>query len=161
MAKQIVYAENSRQDILRGVNQPEDAGKVTIDSKERKGVLEKRFRGPNITIDGVMLFYVIERRAPRSTLFPYTTLFRSRSPQYVASLLYLALFGSVLAFEQRQEIGRAHVSTPVTRSSRMPSSARKKKTEETKKLWQNRLFTQRILGRTFFAASTSRRMPGK
>ena len=49
MAKQIVYAENSRQAILRGVNQLADAVKVTLGPKGRNVVLEKKFGGPNIT----------------------------------------------------------------------------------------------------------------
>ena len=52
MAKQIVYAENSRQAILRGVNQLADAVKVTLGPKGRNVVLEKKFGGPNITKDG-------------------------------------------------------------------------------------------------------------
>ena len=41
MAKQIVYAENSRQAILRGVNQLADAVKVTLGPKGRNVVLER------------------------------------------------------------------------------------------------------------------------
>ena len=53
MAKQIVYAENSRQAILRGVNQLADAVKVTLGPRGRNVVLEKKFGGPTITKDGV------------------------------------------------------------------------------------------------------------
>ena len=42
-------AENSRQAILRGVNQLADAVKVTLGPKGRNVVLEKKFGGPNIT----------------------------------------------------------------------------------------------------------------
>ena len=52
-AKQIVYSENSRQAILRGVNQLADAVKVTLGPKGRNVVLEKKFGGPTITKDGV------------------------------------------------------------------------------------------------------------
>src|SRR6201987_2440746 len=48
-AKQIVYSENSRQAILRGVNQLADAVKVTLGPKGRNVVLEKKFGGPTIT----------------------------------------------------------------------------------------------------------------
>src|SRR6202167_3797799 len=51
-AKQIVYSENSRQAILRGVNQLADAVKVTLGPKGRNVVLEKKFGGPTITKDG-------------------------------------------------------------------------------------------------------------
>ena len=60
MAKQIVYSENSRQAILRGVNQLADAVKVTLGPKGRNVVLEKKFGGPNITKDGVTVAKEIE-----------------------------------------------------------------------------------------------------
>src|SRR5258706_10859568 len=76
------------------------------------------------------------RRPPRSTLFPYTTLFRSilddgtgaggtdndtpslsvSSPAVTEGTDHFAVF----------KIGRAHVSTPVTDQNRMPSYASKK-----------------------------------
>src|SRR2546425_6545159 len=93
------------------------------------------------------------RRPPRSTLFPYTTLFRS--PRHGAVVLRREAHGGTAELRdllrprhaddrpadgtrvgardagarhrQRAEIGRAHVWTPVTSLSRMPSSALKKK----------------------------------
>src|SRR5213082_1506540 len=64
MAKQIVYAENSRQAILRGVNQLADAVKVTLGPKGRNVVIEKKFGGPTITKDGVTVAKEIELRDP-------------------------------------------------------------------------------------------------
>ena len=64
MAKQIVYAENSRQAILRGVNQLADAVKVTLGPKGRNVVLEKKFGGPTITKDGVTVAKEIELKDP-------------------------------------------------------------------------------------------------
>src|SRR2546421_292526 len=64
MAKQIVYAENSRQAILRGVNQLADAVKITLGPKGRNVVLEKKFGGPNITKDGVTVAKEIELKDP-------------------------------------------------------------------------------------------------
>src|SRR6476469_9890896 len=64
MAKQIVYSENSRQSILRGVNQLADAVKVTLGPKGRNVVLEKKFGGPNITKDGVTVAKEIELKDP-------------------------------------------------------------------------------------------------
>src|SRR5437899_2512311 len=49
MAKQIVYGEDSRQAILRGVNQLANVVKVTLGPKGRNVVLEKKFGGPTIT----------------------------------------------------------------------------------------------------------------
>ena len=64
MAKQIIYSEQSRQAILRGVNQLADAVKVTLGPKGRNVVLEKKFGGPNITKDGVTVAKEIELKDP-------------------------------------------------------------------------------------------------
>src|SRR5690242_15727753 len=64
MAKQIVYSENSRQAILRGVNQLADAVKVTLGPKGRNVILEKKFGGPNITKDGVTVAKEIDLKDP-------------------------------------------------------------------------------------------------
>src|SRR5579872_5343340 len=63
-AKQIVYSENSRQAILRGVNQLADAVKVTLGPRGRNVVLEKKFGGPTITKDGVTVAKEIELEDP-------------------------------------------------------------------------------------------------
>src|SRR5213082_3276894 len=63
-AKQIVYSENSRQAILRGVNQLADAVKVTLGPKGLNVVLEKKFGGPAITKDGVTVAKEIELKVP-------------------------------------------------------------------------------------------------
>ena len=63
-AKQIVYSENSRQAILRGVNQLAEAVKVTLGPKGRNVVLEKKFGGPTITKDGVTVAKEIELKDP-------------------------------------------------------------------------------------------------
>ena len=53
MAKQITYGEQSRQAMLRGVNQLADAVKVTLGPKGRHVILDKKFGSPTITKDGV------------------------------------------------------------------------------------------------------------
>src|SRR6059036_1838031 len=53
MAKQIIHGEESRAAILRGVNQLADAVKVTLGSKGRNVILDKKFGSPTITKDGV------------------------------------------------------------------------------------------------------------
>ncbi len=63
-AKQIIYSENSRQAILRGVNQLADAVKVTLGPKGRNVVLEKKFGGPTITKDGVTVAKEVELKDP-------------------------------------------------------------------------------------------------
>ncbi len=64
MAKQIIYSDQSRQAILRGVNQLADAVKVTLGPKGRNVVLEKKFGGPTITKDGVTVAKEIELKDP-------------------------------------------------------------------------------------------------
>ncbi len=59
-AKQVVYSENARQAILRGVNQLAEAVKVTLGPKGRNVVIEKKFGGPTITKDGVTVAKEIE-----------------------------------------------------------------------------------------------------
>jgi len=60
MAKQIIYGEDSRQAILRGVNQLANVVKVTLGPKGRNVVLEKKFGGPTITKDGVTVAKEVE-----------------------------------------------------------------------------------------------------
>jgi chaperonin GroEL len=64
MAKQITYSDNSRQAILRGVNQLADTVKITLGPKGRNVVLEKKFGGPTITKDGVTVAKEIELKDP-------------------------------------------------------------------------------------------------
>src|SRR5213075_546196 len=64
MAKQIVYGEQSRQAILRGVNQLADAVKVTLGPKGRNVVLSRPFGSPTITKDGVTVAKEIDLPDP-------------------------------------------------------------------------------------------------
>jgi chaperonin GroEL len=64
MAKQIVYGEDSRQAILRGVNQLANAVKVTLGPKGRNVVLDRKFGSPTITKDGVTVAKEIELKDP-------------------------------------------------------------------------------------------------
>ena len=59
-AKQIMYAEDARAAILRGVNKLADAVKVTLGPKGRNVVLEKKWGAPTITKDGVSVAKEIE-----------------------------------------------------------------------------------------------------
>ena len=64
MAKQIVYGEDSRQAILRGVNALADAVKVTLGPKGRNVVIDKKFGSPTITKDGVTVAKEIDLKNP-------------------------------------------------------------------------------------------------
>src|SRR5262245_33569275 len=63
-AKQIVYGEQSRQAVLRGVNQLADAVKVTLGPKGRNVVLDKKFGSPTITKGGVTVAKEIDLKDP-------------------------------------------------------------------------------------------------
>jgi chaperonin GroEL len=64
MAKQIVYGEDSRHQILRGVNALADAVKVTLGPKGRNVVIDKKFGSPTITKDGVTVAKEIDLKNP-------------------------------------------------------------------------------------------------
>ena len=64
MAKQIIYGEESRQAILRGVNTLADAVKVTLGPKGRNVVIDKKFGSPTVTKDGVTVAKEIELKDP-------------------------------------------------------------------------------------------------
>ncbi len=60
MAKQIVYGEEARKALERGVNQLADTVKITLGPKGRNVVLGKKFGAPLITNDGVTIAKEIE-----------------------------------------------------------------------------------------------------
>ncbi len=60
MAKKIVYGEEARKAIERGVNQLADTVKITLGPKGRNVVLDKKFGSPLITNDGVTIAKEIE-----------------------------------------------------------------------------------------------------
>ena len=60
MAKRITHGEDSRQAILRGVNQLADAVRITLGPKGRNVVLDKKFGSPTITKDGVTVAKEVE-----------------------------------------------------------------------------------------------------
>jgi chaperonin GroEL len=64
MAKQITYGDESRQQILRGVNRLADAVRVTLGPKGRNVVLDKKFGAPLITKDGVTVAKEIDLKDP-------------------------------------------------------------------------------------------------
>ncbi len=67
-AKEIIYSEDCRHAILRGVNKLADAVKVTLGPKGRNVVLEKKFGSPTSTKDGVTVAKEIELGDPRENM---------------------------------------------------------------------------------------------
>ncbi|MGI6679328.1 MAG: chaperonin GroEL [Dehalobacterium sp.] len=64
MAKQIIFREEARHALERGVNSLTDAVKITLGPKGRNVVLEKKFGSPLITNDGVTIAREIELEDP-------------------------------------------------------------------------------------------------
>ena len=64
MAKQIIYGEDARRALERGVNQLADTVKITLGPKGRNVVLDKKFGTPLITNDGVTIAKEIELPDP-------------------------------------------------------------------------------------------------
>ncbi|HEX5045207.1 MAG TPA: chaperonin GroEL [Candidatus Polarisedimenticolaceae bacterium] len=67
-AKNISYAEDARQSLLRGVNKLADAVKITLGPKGRNVVLEKKFGSPLSTKDGVSVAKEIELEDPKENM---------------------------------------------------------------------------------------------
>jgi len=67
-AKEIVYSEDCRHAILRGVNKLADAVKVTLGPRGRNVVIEKKFGSPISTKDGVTVAKEIELEEPRENI---------------------------------------------------------------------------------------------
>ncbi len=64
MAKQILFGEEARRALGRGVDALADAVKVTLGPKGKNVVLEKKFGAPTITNDGVSIAREIELENP-------------------------------------------------------------------------------------------------
>ena len=64
MAKQILFGEEARKALQRGVDQLADTVKVTLGPKGRNVVLDKKFGAPLITNDGVTIAKDIELDDP-------------------------------------------------------------------------------------------------
>jgi len=63
-AKQLIYDEQARRALERGVNKVADAVKVTLGPKGRNVVLDKKWGSPTITKDGVTVAKEIELEDP-------------------------------------------------------------------------------------------------
>ena len=60
MAKEILYGEEARRALERGINQLADTVKITLGPKGRNVVLDKKFGAPLITNDGVTIAKEVE-----------------------------------------------------------------------------------------------------
>ena len=68
MAKNIVYDEEARQAVMRGVNKLAAAVRVTLGPKGRNVVLEKKFGSPVVTKDGVTVAKEVDLEDPVENL---------------------------------------------------------------------------------------------
>ncbi|EFR42442.1 chaperonin GroEL [Dialister micraerophilus] len=64
MAKKVLYNEEARAALLKGVDQLANAVRITLGPKGRNVVLDKKFGAPNIVNDGVSIAREIELKDP-------------------------------------------------------------------------------------------------
>ncbi len=64
MAKQLLYGDEARRKILRGVEQLAAAVKITLGPKGRNVVIDKKFGSPTITKDGVTVAKEVDLEDP-------------------------------------------------------------------------------------------------
>src|ERR1700716_2260599 len=64
MAKQLLFDEDARHSLKRGIDALADAVKITLGPKGRNVVLDKKFGAPTITNDGVTIAREIELPDP-------------------------------------------------------------------------------------------------
>src|SRR5690349_23938674 len=81
----------------------------------------------------IYIFFLMIRRPPRSTLFPYTTLFRSRHPGFQQR-------GQLLV--EHQELARAEAPLP---ANRQPQRQGRRSEEHTSELQSRRDLVCRLL----------------
>ncbi|PIV39429.1 MAG: molecular chaperone GroEL, partial [Candidatus Omnitrophica bacterium CG02_land_8_20_14_3_00__42_8] len=64
MAKQLLFSEEARQKLAKGIDQLTAAVKATLGPKGRNVILEKKFGSSTITKDGVSVAKEIELKDP-------------------------------------------------------------------------------------------------
>jgi chaperonin GroEL len=64
-AKQLLFDEDARKALLRGIEKLSRAVKITLGPKGRNVVLDKKYGSPTITKDGVTVAKEIELEDPR------------------------------------------------------------------------------------------------
>ena len=64
MAKQIIFGEEARRSLEKGINALADTVKITLGPKGRNVVLDKKYGAPLITNDGVTIAKEIELENP-------------------------------------------------------------------------------------------------
>ncbi|MCQ2957967.1 MAG: chaperonin GroEL [Candidatus Gastranaerophilales bacterium] len=64
MAKKIIFSQDAREGLFKGIDAVADAVKVTLGPKGRNVILEKKFGAPQIVNDGVTIAKEIELKDP-------------------------------------------------------------------------------------------------
>jgi chaperonin GroEL len=64
MAKQLLFSDSARQEILKGITVLSDAVKATLGPRGRNVIIDKKFGAPTITKDGVTVAKEIELKEP-------------------------------------------------------------------------------------------------
>ena len=117
MAKEIKYNMDARDLLKKGVDELANAVKVTLGPKGRNVRSEEHtseLQSLAYLVCRLLLekkIFLMIRRPPRSTLFPYTTLFRSTmTPKPPPRMILPAIKRQMpIMVDIEDEIGRAHV----------------------------------------------------
>ena len=80
MAKQIIFGEEARRSLEKGINSLADTVKITLGPKGRNVVLDKKYGAPLITNDGVTIAKEIELENPFGKSPPRPTTSRATAP---------------------------------------------------------------------------------
>src|SRR5437588_3258151 len=64
MAKEIIFTEDARRSLKKGIDTLAEAVKVTLGPKDRNVSLDKKFRAPTVTHDGVTVAKEISLEDP-------------------------------------------------------------------------------------------------
>ncbi|MFH1860931.1 MAG: TCP-1/cpn60 chaperonin family protein, partial [bacterium] len=64
MAKQLLFGEDARKSIMKGMDTLAEAVKVTLGPKGRNVIIDKKWGSPTITCDGVTVAKEIDLQDP-------------------------------------------------------------------------------------------------
>jgi len=68
MSKKIIFGDDARQKLFKGVQVLANSVKVTLGPKGRNVVLDKKYGGPSITNDGVTIAKEVELQDPEENM---------------------------------------------------------------------------------------------
>ena len=89
MAKQIIFGEEARRSLEKGINALADTVKITLGPKGRNVVLDKKYGSPLITNDGVTIAKEVELQDAFETEIDLVTAASLEQPSRHRSVLFV------------------------------------------------------------------------